>query len=385
MMTCANSLPISTTQLDRLTEHLLKWFDRHQRPLPWRQSRDPYVILVSEIMLQQTQVQTVLPYFQKFMERFPNLEALAATNEQEVLKVWEGLGYYSRARNLKKTAEVVCASLDGALPGSAQALGRLPGIGPYTSAAIASQAFGEVVACVDGNIVRVVTRLCAWNDPVDTPKTKARIASFCHGFLDPARPGDTNQALMELGALVCTPKKPDCPRCPLNSQCRTRRDGTPPEARPVKSPRKPPKIRAYESLFTYVDDRFLVAQRPEGGLMSGLWELPTQPSDAAKPWRDWLGLDLERQSSLERAIAHRFTHIQASYRVSIAQAKAMQQPQDVAPYVAFAWIAPSGIAKIPMTRVLRKTLDALGWTIPPQPKTQDGSPRTDASKETRQP
>lgn len=245
---------------------LLKWYDAHARSLPWRGQRDPYRVWLSEIMLQQTQTETVKGYYARFLQRFPTVFDLAAAPENDVLKLWEGLGYYSRARNLHAAAKRV-AEAGGAFPPDAAGLRRLPGIGPYAANAIASIAYGEAVPALDGNQARVLSRVLAWEPPVRTPFDLLQPAQA----LVPAdRPGDYNQALMDLGAAVCTPKQPKCGDCPVARHCRALAEDA-----AAEFPRKLPPIAKAEQDWTIVTatagGRLLVRQRPKG-LLGGLYE-----------------------------------------------------------------------------------------------------------------
>lgn len=198
---------------------LLGWYSKHQRDLPWRRSLDPYAVWVSEMMLQQTQVTTVIPYFQHWMQRFPDVQALADADESDVLHAWQGLGYYSRARNLRRAAQEIVRRHEGRLPDSVVELRKLPGIGPYSAGAIASIAYGRREPLVDGNVIRVLTRLCALRGDPSRAPLKTELWEVARTLLPTQRPGDFNQALMELGATVCTPRAPRCEACPLQSQC----------------------------------------------------------------------------------------------------------------------------------------------------------------------
>jgi len=262
----------------RIRRQLLAWYDRSQRDLPWRRSRDPYAIWVSEIMLQQTRVAVVVDRYQAFMARFPTLVSLALATEQEVLALWSGLGYYRRARMLHKAAQFVAANRQGNLPTTADELRILPGIGNYTAAAIASIAHGEPVPVVDGNVERVLCRLQGW-DAVGRSGAAAlrhKVDSVATQILDPQRPGDFNQALMELGATVCGPRNPQCLTCPLSPDCITRG-----EHKTQARPRMLSKEIAYAlavrsgSLPGFTNREVLLEQRPDSNtVMPGLWQLP---------------------------------------------------------------------------------------------------------------
>lgn len=258
------------------TSALLEWYARHARLLPWRSNPQPYAIWVSEIMLQQTRVETVIPYFERWMQRFPDIAALAQASQQEVLSAWEGLGYYSRGRSLQHAAQVVQRDYGGRLPADLSALRRLPGIGPYTAGAIASIAFGLDEAALDGNIRRVLSRYFNVSELARSPAGERRLWELARGCLPAGWAGDYNQALMDLGALVCTPRAPDCAACPLAQGCQARQLNLQGE-RPVSAPRpQTPHYTVTAAVITRNGDgeQVLIAQRPPQGLLGGLWEFP---------------------------------------------------------------------------------------------------------------
>ena len=285
-----------------LAANLENWFARVKRPMPWRRRPSPYVCWLSEIMMQQTTYAAVLPYYERFLRKFPTVEKLAAAKESEVLKAWEGLGYYARARNLLKAARIIVPGaptrrgVDAGLPtprrGRSQiAEGRapgtvwprtaaewaaLPGVGPYTAAALSSVLNGERVPVVDGNVARVFARVWQLSDDFSKLPAREKLAARLQPEIDKCRvPGDFNQAMMELGALVCTPKNPDCAKCPLARACASRQDGTQ-EAYPVRAKKKELPVRKVTSVIIKdAKGRVLLVQNREGGLLKGLWELPT--------------------------------------------------------------------------------------------------------------
>jgi A/G-specific adenine glycosylase len=280
---------------------LLEFFDTRARPLPWRETGDPYAIWVSEIMLQQTRVETVIPYWERWMQLFPDVSTLASAGEEEVLKAWEGLGYYSRARNLRKGAAMVRERFGGRLPSRPDGLREIPGIGPYTAGAVASIAFGVVTPAVDGNVRRVLARLH------DEPKpTAAWLRDRAAELVDPDRPGDFNQALMELGATVCTPTSPNCVGCPVATSCAARSAGTQDE-RPAPKRRSavPHRVLTVVAACLSTPEGWRVAmrRRPTNGLLGGLWEFPEWEHDRAPPRADALG-----------EVEHVFSHFRATYR-----------------------------------------------------------------------
>ena len=254
-----------------LSNDLLNWYDRHRRSLPWRGTRDPYRIWLSEIMLQQTRTETVERYYARFLEFFPTVSDLARAPEDAVLKLWEGLGYYSRARNLHAAAKQVSFELNGVFPADSSELRKLPGVGPYAANAIASIAYDECVPALDGNQARVLSRILAHDAPLKTPFDLLEPAQ---SLISRSRPGDYNQSLMDLGASVCTPKKPKCAECPLRTHCRAFHEGD-----PESFPRKQPPVAKREEALTIViarcKDRIFVRKRPSKGLLAGMYEFPS--------------------------------------------------------------------------------------------------------------
>ena len=257
---------------------LLDHFDRSRRALPWRENRTPYRVMVSEFMLQQTRVKTVVPYYQRWMRRFPDWHALAAAPLDDVILEWKGLGYYSRARNLHRSARLVRDRHGGHLPADPAALRTLPGVGDYTAGAIASIAFGHVVPAVDGNVKRVLARL------LDVAAlAPSRLREEAARLVDPERPGDFNEAMMELGATVCMPRAPRCGECPVARWCRARAAGTVAE-RPAPRPRKRvPRVEYATAVVVDAAGRTLLARRPPNGLLAGMWEFPAVEMAAAVP------------------------------------------------------------------------------------------------------
>jgi len=263
---------------------LLRWYDVHRRDMPWRRTREPYLVWVSEVMLQQTRVETVLPYYERFVERFPDVEALAAAPVDEVLAAWSGLGYYRRARQMHAAARQVAE--EGRFPRTRDGLERLPGIGPYTAAAVASICFGEAVPVMDGNVERVAARLRALDADPKAAAPRRELLAAAAGLLDPARPGDSNQALMELGASVCTPRRPRCLLCPLreptgagtedHAGCLAAAGGDPERYPPPRGRRAPVAERRLVAVVTRTEpSAVLLFRRPEDEeLMPGIWELP---------------------------------------------------------------------------------------------------------------
>lgn len=267
-----------------LSLRLLSWYWAGRRDLPWRKTDNPYAIWVSEVMLQQTQVKTVIPYYERFLRLFPNVRALAEADLEDVLTVWSGLGYYSRARRLWEGANYILHQLKGEMPGDYEALLEIPGIGDYTAGAIASIAFGQRVPAIDGNVKRVLSRLLAWDEPVETARSIRRFKESLREWQSFQNPGDFNQALMELGALVCTPAKPVCEGCPLPEVCK----GFLMERAALYPLKKPKTQRRDLTRLTFVlrkGKEIYVQKRPAKGLLAGLWEFPgveINPGDGNK-------------------------------------------------------------------------------------------------------
>jgi A/G-specific adenine glycosylase len=343
---------------------LLAWYDRHRRSLPWRarpgETPDPYRVWLSEIMLQQTTVKAVAPYFARFAARWPHVQALAAAPLDEVLRLWAGLGYYARARNLHACAKAVVERHDGRFPQSQAELGRLPGIGPYTAAAIAAIAFDAPAAAVDGNAERVVARLFAIED--ELPAAKTEIRRLAELLIPEARAGDFAQALMDLGATICTPKRPACVLCPWTHACAARRRGD-----PEIFPRKAPKTQGRErrgAAFVAVRSgtHVLVRSRPLTGLLGGMTEVPTTQWTPDFDARDALAaaprLARARPSwrRLPGVVTHVFTHFPLALTVYRADVPASAR----AP-AGMRWTALAGLAGEALPNVMRKVLaHALG-------------------------
>jgi A/G-specific adenine glycosylase len=296
---------------------LVRWYTRHKRDLPWRQTRDPYAVWISEIFLQQTQVETVRPYFLRFMSAFPTVKALAAAPIDDVLKAWEGCGYYARARHLHRAAQEIVRR-GGKLPKSAVELRQLPGIGPYASAAIASIAFGEPVAAIDGNVQRVLSRVLCEKRMLTEPRAKARIQNAADALMVVATkhsldPGSVNQALMDIGATVCMPRKALCERCPLRIECRARQTLTDVTALPLKKPTK--RVPHYNIGAAIIRRRgkLLITQRPHEGLLGGLWEFPGGKLDAGETLEECVVREIREELGIEIEVVEPFASVAHAY------------------------------------------------------------------------
>ncbi|HSU80353.1 MAG TPA: A/G-specific adenine glycosylase [Candidatus Angelobacter sp.] len=303
------------TQIQR---QLLEWYRTIRRDLPWRRTKDPYYIWVSEVMLQQTQVDTVIPYYNRFITQFPTMEDLAKAREETVLKLWEGLGYYSRARNLQAGVKEVVENYMGEIPTERSEILKIKGIGPYTSGAILSIAFNKSEPAVDGNVMRVLSRLFLIKDDIAKPKTRQTFEQLLYDLIPDNEASDFNQALMELGALVCKPKQPKCDECPLANGCMANIEGAQ-SAYPVKSKKTKTTKKAYQVLLLKdTNGCYLVHQRPENGLLASLWEFPmlqgddTITKDQLKLWMvKELGMEsLDTPQKLDQTLTHTFSHLE---------------------------------------------------------------------------
>ena len=296
-----------------IAERLLAWYAAHQRDLPWRRTRDPYRIWVAEVMLQQTRIETAIPYYERFLARFPTVEALAQASLDEVLKLWEGLGYYARARHLHAAAQEVVQRFGGRVPDTWEDLIRLPGIGPYTAGAILSIAYGQPFPTVDGNTRRVLSRLFAVEEPVDQSRTQRRLWELARELVPPEAPGRFNQALMDLGSILCTPQKPACELCPVNGFCQAHREGLQ-DALPVTRKRAP--VPHYDVTAAVIWDgrgRVLIAQRPAEGLLGGLWEFPGGKREPGESLEDCLRREIREELGVEIQVGARITSVEHAY------------------------------------------------------------------------
>lgn len=345
-------------QPGELAERLLAWYAAHKRDLPWRDHPDPYAIWVSEIMLQQTRVETVRPYFERWIARFPDVTTLAAADEREVLQLWEGLGYYSRARNLHRAAREVVNHYGGELPPDPQALRRLPGIGDYTAGAIASMAFGLDEPAIDGNVLRVLARVFSVETPVDTPAGKREITALARAHLPAGRAGDFNQALMDLGARICLPVGPSCSACPLLGVCRAQS-----ENRQDELPRKRPKKAVPHVVVTAAiiarAGRVLLAQRPAEGLLGGLWEFPGGKLEPGEDLVTCLQREIREELGVEVAIGGRlgtYRHAYTHFRVTLHAFRACLTQGEPQPHVAqdLRWVTLNELSSYPMGKIDRQ-------------------------------
>ena len=346
--------------MKELRRALLSWYRKTRRDLPWRRSRDPYEIWVSETMLQQTRVETVVPYYERFLARFPDLHSLATADTDDVLGQWAGLGYYGRARNLQTAARQVVEEWGGEMPDDVEGLRSLKGVGRYTAGAVASIAFDRPAPVVDGNVSRVLTRLLGIREDLRSAPVVRRLWEEAEALVRGRSPGDLNQALMELGATVCTPRSPLCEVCPIAARCWARKSGDP-EAIPVKRPRPKPKRLEAAAAFLERRGKALAVRRPPRGLLGGLWELPggelrarESPEDGlARSMRERVGLTfsgIEKLGTVRHVFTHRVLHLHV-YRARGASGRVR-----LADFDAHRWLPPARLAELPQSAVMGKAL-----------------------------
>lgn len=342
---------------------LLTWFKKYQRKMPWRGIQDPYLIWVSEVMLQQTQVKKVVAYYERFIERFPNVQQLAAAPLQDVLKVWEGLGYYARARNLHKAAKIIVETFKGEIPSDYAAFRKLPGVGDYSAAAVQSIAFNAPYAAVDGNIKRVLARLFLMDEPVNEASSAKHFQQKADNLLDQKEPGLFNQAMMELGATVCRPQSPTCLVCPVNQFCEAfhavRQDEFPRRIKRAKVPE-----HHIAAGVIYKESKVLIIQRPLDGLLGGLWEFPngqigeseTAEQACIRCIADVVNLSVTNLKSLTR-VRHAFTHFKIV--VDVFQCEYQSGEVTLNGPIDAKWVEVAALQDYPLPRATHKFLDKL--------------------------
>ena len=353
----------------REVANLLEWFDRHHRPLPWRRDRHPYHRWVAEVILQQTRVEQAVPLYERFVARFPDVRALARASEEEVLKAWEGAGYYARARRLRAAAATLVASGRVRWPASSSAWLELPGVGPYTARAIASQVLGEPVVALDANVGRVAARWTLELGPRGARGTGRRLQAYLETLRPDDRPGDFNEALMELGETLCRPALPKCPDCPVRSTCRAHRELADPSAVPGRAPRvRRPRVRA--SIAAVVrDGRWLVHRRPSSGLLGGLWELPggkIEPGESAedavrREVFEETGLRLDDLARAGR-VRHAYSHF--SVELDVFRGRATGRLRPPGDGGSMRWVTPEEFERLARPTATVRAARLLGLTPP---------------------
>ena len=310
--------------LERLPIPLLEWFRDNARRLPWREDPAPYHVWLSEVMLQQTRVAAVLDYYNRFLRQAPDIPALAALPEERLMKLWQGLGYYSRARNLQKAAKMIVEDYGGQFPSDYAAVRALPGVGDYTAGAICSIAFGQAVPAVDGNVLRVYARICGDGGDISTPQMKKKVSEAVRAVMPLEAPGAFNQALMELGATVCLPNgAPLCEKCPARDFCAALALGCVEEL-PVKAAKKPRRVEQRTVWLIFRENTVALHRRPGRGLLAGLWEFPSRPGDGPPP-PEW-GVEALSGEYAGQA-KHIFTHIEWHMTLRTAEAAADALPE----------------------------------------------------------
>ncbi|WP_390847687.1 A/G-specific adenine glycosylase [Bacillus litorisediminis] len=297
---------------------LLDWYEAEKRDLPWRRTNDPYKIWVSEVMLQQTRVDTVIPYYNRFLEKFPTLHDFAEAGEDEILKAWEGLGYYSRVRNLQSAVREVAEKYNGQVPNNIDEFQSLKGVGPYTAGAVMSIAFNKPEPAVDGNVMRVFSRIFSIEEDIAKPKTRKIFEELVKKVIDQENPSPFNQGIMELGALICTPQSPSCLLCPVRDYCKGYHEGKE-TLLPIKNTKKHIKNKRWMAAIVLTDEgQFIIRKRPETGLLASLWEHPNWERDESDPrnfekfrlsLKEELGMDVESMEPLT-TVKHQFSHVE---------------------------------------------------------------------------
>ena len=351
---------MSASETKTLRRKLLRWYQKNRRDLPWRRTRDPYAIWLSESMLQQTRVETVIPYWEKFLSRYPTVRDLAAAPLDDVLTLWAGLGYYSRARNLHRAAQVVTQEHEGELPDTAEALRELPGVGRYTAGAVASIAFEREAPLVDGNVIRVFARVFGIDEDTKSTPVVKRMWEHAEALVRGPSPGDFNQALMELGATVCIPRGPKCFACPVSPHCVAFREGLT-ESLPRKIKKTPP--RPFSAVAGWIErkGKVLVVQRPAEGLLGGMWELPggdllpeEEPaSGLTRTLRERVGLDVPGADELGH-VEHVFSHLRMTLHVFRCKPPTGRLRRK--DFAAHRWVAPGAIEELAIGGPTRKAL-----------------------------
>ena len=347
-----------------ISERLLDWYTQNARQLPWRGQTDPYAIWVSEIMLQQTRVETVPPYYERWMQRFPTLAILADTPQQEVLGTWEGLGYYSRARNLQRAAQIVMLEHRGEVPSNLVDLRKLPGVGRYTAGAIASIAFGQDEPAMDGNIRRVLARLFNVSEPARSPAGERMLWALASENLPSGMAGAYNQALMDLGATKCLPRLPDCPHCPLVDLCQAFALGLQ-EARPVGQSKPAIPHHTVTAAVIWREGRVLITQRPTNGLLGGMWEFPGGKLNPGEELAACLAREICEELGVEISVGgtlgmyrHAYTHFKVTLHAFNCTLNDGIEPSPVQ-VQALRWIELSELPSYPMGKIDRKIADQL--------------------------
>jgi len=343
-----------------IQQRLLKWYGENARDLPWRRTKDPYAVWISEIMLQQTQVKTVIPYYKKFLQRLSNVKTLSRAHRSTVLKLWEGLGYYKRAVNLHKASRIIVSDYDGKFPKTSKQLQRLPGVGRYTSCAIASIAFDENVPVVDGNVTRVLSRLFRIKDNTSSLSVHKKLWNLASALIPAKNAGTFNQALMELGSRACIPKNPHCMECPLKHQCMAKKFSEQ-EIIPFHKSSKKMPFKKYAVAIICKDNKVLINKRSSKGLLAGLWEFPTFTKNGRSISKPKLQKIIHQFLGLKTQVQHKCTAVEHKY----SHFTAIMTPY-ICDYVSGStqvfkrtkWIVPIELNKFAFSKGYRKVIEA---------------------------
>jgi A/G-specific adenine glycosylase len=343
---------------------LRSWYRKNARHMPWRETRDPYCIWLSEVMLQQTQVKTVIPYYTRFVAAYPDIASLARADPQAVLKLWEGLGYYRRAHHLMEAARTIVRAWDGQVPARRETFRSLPGVGDYIANAVMSIAYNQPWAVVDGNVKRVLARLFGIAEPVNRPSAHACYQAVADRLLDRADPARHNQAVMELGALVCTPRRPACPACPLAELCRARGEGMV-ERYPTRDRKAAVPERALVAGVVLKRGKLLLLRRPDEGFLGGLWEFPggrrrareTAAQACRRTIKDHTGLSVTVGEPIA-TVRHAYTHFKITLEVLACRWETGRVRLNGS--AAFRWVAPGQLQAFPLPGAVKKVLPFLG-------------------------
>ena len=365
------------------TKALLRWYRKNSRNLPWRQTRDPYAIWVSEVMLQQTRVETVIPYFQRWMLRFPTVASLARATRTEVLRLWEGLGYYRRAVNLHRASAKIVDDYGGELPDSARELIKLPGIGRYTAAAIAAIAFGGNTLALDGNLRRVLSRMFDARFDLSTAEGERRILRRALPLLPHGKASEFNQALMDLGAAICKSRRPLCPRCPVQAWCQAFGRGVQ-EKRPIRRPARPVPGRAVTAAILRRGSQVLIGRRPEGKLLGGLWEFPGGKCEGRESLEACLRRELKEELDIEAGVGRKlgvYEHAYSHFRVRVHafECHLIEGKPKALDHTEIRWVQVKRLDRFPMGKVDR----AIARTLQESEKAMSKLPSSRSKRRTR--
>ncbi len=349
---------------DAFNEKLLEWYHKNKRDLPWRQTSDPYSIWISEVMLQQTQVEQATPYYLRFLQAYPDLQSLAKADMQDILKVCEGMGYYARARNIKNAADILVSQHNGEIPSTHDELIKIPGIGPYTAAAIASIAFNENFPVVDGNVMRVLARVMKIEEPPQKKGIKSKFVQAAKSLMPEGRAGDFNQAMMELGALVCTPQKPKCTQCPISFFCQAYQTMEDPSLLPVRSSTKDKPHYDIAIGIIWNKGKILIDRRPEEGLLGGLWEFPGGKQEAGETLEQCLEREILDELDIKirvqgpfLTVPHAYTHFKVT--LHSFQCQLLEGEPRPKKAIAWKWVHPKELRKYAFPKSNKVIMNAL--------------------------